>query len=81
MKINKCDLCDLVIDSDKDNGAVSFGVYDFCGICTKNIRRAVCLKCKGTGKIRIVDDDATDRQATCGENRTQYKTIECDRCK
>ena len=77
MKSRKCDLCGIIIDK---GFGVSFGVYDLCSECVEAVRRAVCLKCKGTGKMRVRDDDATFAQATCGENRTEYKTVNCDRC-
>lgn len=65
--------------------------YDICGICigrlikkiikTKDITlRVDCKKCEGIGKRTIEDDAASMAQASCGENRTQYKTIECNNC-
>jgi len=39
-----------------------------------------CVKCRGTGRISVVDEEATDAQATWGENRIQYKKIDCDAC-
>ncbi len=40
-----------------------------------------CKACDGIGSLQAIDEAATDAQATCGENRTQYKTVECDNCK
>lgn len=93
MKIRKCNLRGVVISPDpliettqperptvSQEGSVSFGVYDLCGNCTTMVRRATCLKCEGSGRIRVRDDDASSAQATCGENRTEYKTIDCDCC-
>ncbi len=59
---------------------------DLCEICTsllikKILKSAVivlrkdCQECEGKGKLRVRDDDAS-----CGENRTVYKTVECNRC-
>ena len=79
MKTRKCDLCDENIPKE-DKGSVSFGIYDMCGNCVAQTRQAVCLKCRGTGKVRVRDDEASCAQANCGENRTQYKQIDCDRC-
>lgn len=56
------------------------GGYDLCDNCVKVIRRVICRHCLGTGRIRVRDDEATDAQATCGESRTQYKTIICRYC-
>jgi len=79
MKSRKCDLCRLQAEIPANTG-VSFGRFDLCGPCTNLVRRAVCLKCKGTGRMRVRDDEATFAQASCGENRTQYTTIMCDLC-
>lgn len=78
MKIRKCDLCSLVI---KDTKGVSFGTYDLCERCSTNARYATCRKCCGTRKVSEVDREATNAQASCGENRTQYRTITCKNCK
>lgn len=77
MQKRECNFCHTDIEG-KDG--VSFGPYDLCVECVKLTRRAICLKCHGTGKIRIVDNEATDAQGTCGENRTQYKTVNCGKC-
>lgn len=46
----------------------------------EKVLRSECTKCNGTGKVRIRDDEATNLQATCGENRTQYKMGKCEEC-
>lgn len=52
-----------------------------CKRCLKLRKRPVlCEWCYGTGKIREVDYTETHAQATCGESRTQYKTVKCQRC-
>ena len=77
MKKRQCDLCDYEISTGQ---GVSFGSYDLCGPCVTIVRCAVCRKCHGKGAIRVRDDRATSAQATCGENRTQYKNIPCKDC-
>lgn len=42
--------------------------------------RSDCDVCGGTGTVRVTDEAATAAQATCGENRTQYKTVKCKKC-
>lgn len=76
MKNRVCDLCKSKINL-KDG--VSFDLYDLCNACIKLVRCAICRKCEGTTKVRIVDHE--NSEATCGENRTQYKTITCDQCR
>lgn len=78
MKSRKCDLCSKVIP---DNKGVSFGKHDLCDSYIEIVRRAICKKCGGTGKVREVDHAETNAQATCGENRTQYRTVACKKCK
>lgn len=83
MRNRKCDLCKSDIAgkcSDAPMDGVSFGVYDLCVECVQIVRRAVCRDCGGTGKVRVRDDFATSTHASCGENRTQYKTEKCKRC-
>ena len=77
MKIRKCNLCGYCIQN--DDGA-SFGCYDLCIECVHIVRRVTCRKCKGTGRVSEVDQEASAAQATCGENRTQYKTVDCLIC-
>lgn len=77
MKNRVCDLCKSEINL-KDG--VSFCLYDLCNACIKLVRCAICRKCEGTKKVRVRDQAATDAQATCGENRTEYKTISCVDC-
>ena len=75
--IYTCDLCErLIVES---NG-ISFDKYDLCNDCIALVRRAMCTFCLGTGKMQVRDNEATDAQATCGESRTQYKTISCSHC-
>lgn len=83
MKIRKCDLCKSDVSGkcgDSPVYGVSFGTYDLCVECVRLVRRAICRDCNGTGKVRVRDDYATDAQASCGENRTQYKTEKCKHC-
>lgn len=64
---------------------------DLCEFCIACLIRQVlkskvivlrkdCPICEGKGKLRVRDDDASEAQASCGENRTVYKTIECRKC-
>jgi hypothetical protein len=55
-------------------------IYDFCIDCLNVIDRTRCKNCEGTGKVREVDIEASNAQATCGENRTQYRTVACQEC-
>jgi len=82
MKIRKCDLCkcDISNESGASFKIVGIGDYDFCDECIKIVRKAVCKKCHGEGTVREVDDEASCAQATCGENRTQYRTVKCKCC-
>ena len=80
MITRKCDLCSLGIDEENDNEFVSFGIRDLCGKCVSTVRRAICQKCHGTGKFREADREASDRGASCGENRTEYRTVTCHEC-
>lgn len=77
MRHRECNLCKDRIPA---NDGVSFYEYDLCIECIALVRRAICKKCKGSGKIQIEDETATMAQATCGENRIQYKTITCKAC-
>lgn len=79
MKTRECDICGENITSE-DKGSVSFGVYDLCGNCVAQVRQATCLRCHGTGKFQTYDKEASIAQASCGESRSQYKTVNCDRC-
>lgn len=67
MEKHKCDLCGKPIGFDDDG--VSFNGYWIRVDCVHQFRRAVCIRCAGTGKRRVVDDQATFAQGTCGENR------------
>lgn len=83
MKTCTCDLCKKEIPKNKE---ISFsidgsGKFDFCERCSNVVRRVVCRRCKGTGKFLEVDRDATNRQATCGESRTEYRSVNCYECK
>lgn len=79
MRTYTCDFCekDMV-------GGVSFRMpewdVDICNDCLPLMRKAVCPQCKGSGKMKVVDLHATNSQASCGENRTQYKKIKCEFC-
>ena len=79
MIIRKCNLCESHIDG---NCGIGFDAenrrYDICDKCLDLIKLYSCPICKGSGKKRVVDHAATVAQATCGENRTQYKTVACD---
>jgi len=77
MKTRSCNFCRIKIDN---NDGISIQNYDLCRLCTQLVRRAICPKCEGTGKVRRVDHEATYAQATCGENRTQYRTVPCKAC-
>lgn len=81
MKYRKCDFCGCEIDDEHSNhNGSSCGQYDLCDPCTLLARRGTCKKCKGRGRVQVVDEQATRAQASCGENRTQYKSIECNQC-
>jgi hypothetical protein len=85
MKNRECDLCTDIIRNpgcgESPLIGVSFEKYDLCEACVSLVRRAICKRCHGTGKVRKRDDEATSAQATCGENRTQYKMATCKDCK
>lgn len=84
-----CDACGKKIELE-DIPRINLD-YDICEICISYliekiiktkviILRIDCKKCEGIGKLRVRDDEASDAQACCGENRTVYKIIECDNC-
>lgn len=66
---------------------------DLCSKCCRHaIRRYIksrgikllrnsCSECASSGKVRVKDEEATSAQASCGENRIQYKLVECETCK
>lgn len=81
-------ICDACCNTIKEAFIQVDGI-DLCEKCCNHavrrylqgrVLRSECTKCKGTGKIRIRDDEATFAQATCGENRTQYKMAKCEEC-
>lgn len=80
--IYTCDFCKTTIE--KNENCVSFNIphikqqYDICEMCLKVIRVAVCKECHGKGTKSVRDEKATNAMATCGENRTQYKTVQCN---
>ncbi len=80
MKERKCNFCNEKIN-EEDGISVCGYDYDLCDRCEKIARQAVCRSCNGRGMTQVRDDDATDAQATCGESRTVYKSIECKSCK
>ncbi len=64
---------------------------DLCSACTNfavtgylksrnKPLRTKCEQCGGKGVCRVKDKEATSDQATCGENRIQYKTVVCTEC-
>jgi len=87
-----CDVCCETIDTLNDP-MIYVDDLDICHPCCESIirkfiksrkdkpLRSNCPKCKGTGKVRVKDEYATDSMATCGENRIQYKTVKCQECK
>ena len=81
MKTCTCDLCKKNIKS-KTGVCFPVGVvnFDFCDSCVKIVRRAICLKCEGKGRHQEVDFEASQRGASCGENRTEYRTVACQEC-
>lgn len=86
MKKRYCNLCEsgifeLCLESARQQNGVCFGPYDLCDKCVKLVRTAICKTCNGAGNKRVRDDEASFAQASCGENRTQYKTVPCDKCK
>ena len=85
--ITTCDACGKKLDEQKL--PLDIIGYDLCRICIRKLiaqqlelitLRIDCEGCKGEGKLRVTDYDASDAQASCGENRTQYKIIECNNC-
>lgn len=81
MRIRKCDLCEYNIPRESGVGfLLGRKTFDLCKECVKIVRVAICRECKGTEKVKVRDDEATTAQATCRENRTQYKTIKCENC-
>lgn len=82
MKNCVCDLCKKDIEPAKGiEFKINTTIYDLCVNCLKIIDKVRCKNCKGTGKIREVDVEASHRVATCGENRTEYRTVTCQKCK
>lgn len=77
MKYRKCDFCKCEI---KEGNGFIITKYDLCVPCGLLARRGTCKECKGIGKIQVVDKRATHAQSSCGESRTQYKSIECEQC-
>lgn len=62
---------------------------DLCGDCLKKAvdkylssrKRPLMSSCNcDDGKIREYDRDASMAVATCGESRSQYKVVKCDKC-
>ena len=82
MRTCVCDLCKDTLDPQKsvEFTVLRVGVYDFCPECVRRLRRAICSKCKGTGRHREVDVAASQAGASCGENRTEYRTVACQEC-
>ena len=82
MRTCVCDLCKNTIDPGVSTELTipNVGLYDFCPDCVKRVRRAICLKCKGKGRHQEVDVEASQRGASCGENRTEYRTVACQEC-
>jgi len=82
MKVRKCDFCMCdILDKGASFTIQGVGNYDLCETCIAIVRTAICRNCHGTGTVREVDHQASDAQATCGENRTVYRTIKCLGCK
>lgn len=88
MKIRECNLCNETIRNPGCGESPCYGVafgsnneYDLCDVCIKLVRQAVCRRYSGTGRVEISDEASTSDQATCGESRTQYKTVVCLECK
>lgn len=86
-------ICDMCCDTMKST-FMQVDDIDLCSRCCKHVvyqyielqsnagkgLRSQCSECNGTGKISVRDNEATNAQASCGENRTQYKTVWCDKC-
>lgn len=87
-------ICDACCDEMK-SVFVQVEFLQLCERCCKRALREVmesrdkagkkwqshCSQCDGTGKVRVKDEYASDAQASCGENRIQYKTVRCEKCK
>lgn len=84
-----CDGCGTILPD--GSSVYTDAKVDLCGNCVKcaiqcyltNRKRPLrlnCTKCKGKGTHRVVDEEASFAQATCGENRTQYKIEKCPQC-
>lgn len=82
-----CDGCGCEL---KERLTFFSGDVDFCEDC---IDTAMChylssrddrplrSQCKCTdGRIRVIDDEASDAVATCGENRPVHKMVDCEEC-
>lgn len=81
-----CDFCGNGIDLHKlgftkNAGGIGVGRrHHLCTLCANTTRKALCFRCRGTGKVSVVDEVASNAQASCGENRTQYVTVDCNVC-
>lgn len=85
-----CDACCSVIK--KESVFMEIENLDLCGKCCsyaiqqylqsrkKKELQSTCSACLGTGKVQEVDEYASSAQASCGENRTQYRTVKCKKC-
>ena len=85
-----CDYCGLELESETISKIPtdSLGEPDIelCTSCFYELAltaweiaksRPQCTKCKGRGERRIVDEERTFAEASCGENRTLYKNVPC----
>ena len=83
-----CDACGKVLSNEPK---YYLHDLDLCSACTdlavtKYLQnrgrplRTRCVKCRGKGVCRVKDKEATSAQATCGENRIQYKAEVCTEC-
>jgi len=60
-------------------GCITIAVEAY--LLSRNGKRLMgeCGNCVG-GLTRVVDNERTGAMASCGENRTQYKMVNCDEC-
>jgi len=65
----KIDVCSICIGSVLQNYIDTRGTRPLMSECD-------CDK----GKRRVVDEEKTHAMATCGENRTQHKWVDCKKC-
>ncbi len=91
-EIIQCDGCLSEIRNGRSFKQKGSGnMVDFCSVCLGCVvmnfldsrgdrplmSQCDCLK----GRVQVKDMESTYSAASCGENRTHYKWIDCEKCK